>query len=712
MDREQLLAFMREKAYKPLTALELVEALEIEDVKSFLQLLNELEQEGVIVLTKKHKYGLTEKMGLLAGRIQGHPKGFGFFIPDQVNHPDVFISPEDLNGAMHQDRVLVRLNKVPEVGAKPEGEVVRILSRANSTIVGTFERSKSYGFVVPDDKRFNMDVYISADDIGPAKNGDKVVVEITRWPEKRHNPEGRIIEVLGKTGAPGVDVLSIVRKYQLPEEFPEKVLREAEKLPDHVREEDLAGRRDLRGVKMVTIDGADAKDLDDAVSIGRLPNGNYRLGVHIADVGYYVHEGSLLDKEAYNRGTSVYLVDRVIPMLPKKLSNGICSLNAGVDRLAMTADMEVNRKGEVVKYDIYPSVIHVDERMTYENVYKILEEEDQKLIKRYQDFVDDFKIMKELAMILRKKRLDRGSIDFDFPESKVILDEKGKPVEIVPRPRTIAEMIIEEFMLCANETVAQHMYWLEAPFVYRVHEEPDLDDIIKLNEFLNTLGYHVKVSDEIHPSAYQNVVSKVEGRPEELVVNTVLLRSMKHARYAAECLGHFGLSAKYYCHFTSPIRRYPDLVIHRVIREYLEKGIPSPKRKAQLERLMPDYAEQSSIREKAAEDAERESVDLKKVEYMERHLGETFEGVISSVTSFGFFVELDNSVEGLVRVSSLTDDYYQFVEKQLALLGQHTNKMYKIGDRVTVQVSRVNTLERQIDFELVEKMEDQRLVIR
>lgn len=706
MEREQLLAFMREKAYKPLTAAELVAALEIEDIKSFLELLNELEQEGAIVLTKKHKYGLTEKMGLLSGRIQGHPKGFGFFIPDLANHPDVFINPEDLNGALHHDRVIVRLNKAAEGGSRPEGEVVRILQRANKTIVGVFQKSKSYGFVVPDDKRFNLDVYISADDIGEAKNGDKVVVEITSWPQKRHNPEGRIIEVLGQAGAPGVDVLSIIRKYQLPEDFPTEVLREADKLPEQVRETDLTGRRDLRHIKMVTIDGADAKDLDDAVSIVRLSNGNYKLGVHIADVSYYVREGSILDKEAYNRGTSVYLVDRVIPMLPKKLSNGICSLNAGVDRLAMTAEMEINAQGEVVKYELYPSVIRVAQRMTYENVYKILVEQDSELINRYQDFVEDFRLMEKLAQILRQKRLIRGAIDFDFPESQVVLDDKGKPIEIVPRPRTIAEMIIEEFMLCANETVAQHMYWLEAPFIYRVHEEPDLEDIFKLNEFLNSLGYHVKVSDQIHPSAYQNVVAKVDGRPEERVVNTVLLRSMKHARYAAECLGHFGLSAMYYCHFTAPIRRYPDLIVHRVLREYLEKGIIDGKRKANLERLMPAYAEQSSLREKAAEDAERESIDLKKVEFMERHLGENFEGIISSVTSFGFFVELDNSVEGLVRVSSLTDDYYQFVEKQLALLGEHTKKMYKIGDRVTVQVSRVNTVDRQIDYELVENGEE------
>lgn len=702
MEREELLAYMREKTYKPLTAEELVETLNIADVKSFLKLLRELEAEGAIVLTRKNKYGLPEKMGLLSGRVQGHPKGFGFLIPDAPHMSDVFISPEDLNGAMHNDRVLLRLNKTLTAEAKPEGEVIRILSRANERIVGIFERSKRYGFVIPDEKRISLDVFISAEDANGAKNGDKVVVEITRWPEKRRNPEGRIVEILGKTGAPGVDVLSIVRKYQLPEEFPREVLAEAEQIPEVVTADSLEGRRDLRDVRMVTIDGADAKDLDDAVSLRILENGNYQLGVHIADVGYYVREGTALDKEAYKRGTSVYLVDRVIPMLPPKLSNGICSLNAGVDRLAMSALMEINLRGEVVKYDIFPSVIHIDERMTYENVRKILMDKDPELMERYAELVEDFQLMEKLARLLRNKRLARGAIDFDFPESKVILDEHGKPVEIVKRPRTISEIIIEEFMLCANETVAQHMYLLEAPFVYRVHEEPDPEDIVELNNFLHSFGYHIKMTDaEIHPRAFQNIVSKVQGRPEERVISTVLLRSMKHARYASECLGHFGLAAQYYCHFTSPIRRYPDLVIHRVIREYLEKGELKPKRKAKLEKLMPAYAEQSSVREKAAEEAERESVDLKKVEYMERHLGDTFEGTVSSVTSFGMFVELDNTVEGLVHISTLTDDYYQFMEKQLALLGQHTRKMYKIGDRVVVQVSQVNTADRQIDFELI-----------
>lgn len=706
MEREELLAYMRESTYKPLTAQELIEALNIDDVKSFLELLRELEAEGVIVLTRKHKYGLAEKMGLWSGRIQGHPKGFAFLIPDQPQLPDVFLSPEDLNGAMHNDRVLVRLNKAPSPNSRPEGEVVRILERANTRIVGTFERTRKFGFVIPDDKRLHRDIFVSADDANGAKDGDKVVVEITTWPEKLRNPEGRIVEVLGKAGTPGVDVLSIVRKYQLPEEFPKEVLAEAEKIPDVVTPESLENRRDLRNLKMVTIDGADAKDLDDAVSLEVLPNGHYRLGVHIADVSYYVREGSALDREAYKRATSIYLVDRVIPMLPPKLSNGICSLNPQVDRLAMSVFMEINQQGEVVHYDIFPSVINVNERMTYDNVRKILVDQDPQLMERYADLVEDFRNMEKLAMILKQKRLSRGAIDFNFPESKVLLDDQGKPVEIVVQQRSIAEMIIEEFMLCANETVAQHLYWLEAPLVYRIHEEPSWEDVEQLNEFLHNLGYHLKLTvNDIHPRAFQKVINKVKDKPEEKLVNTVLLRSMKHARYAPQCLGHFGLATDYYCHFTSPIRRYPDLIVHRVLREYLENGVPSKKRLRKLEKMMPAYAEQSSLREKAAEEAERESVDLKKVEFMERHLGETFPGTISGVTSFGLFVELDNTVEGLVHVSTMTDDYYQFLENKLALIGQHTKKMYKLGDRVMVQVARVNTAERQIDFELLGPVE-------
>ncbi|NLC76884.1 MAG: ribonuclease R [Clostridia bacterium] len=703
MTREELLVIMRQSTYKPLTAQELVEELQIEDIASFLALLRELEAEGEIILTRKQKYGLPERMGLVSGRIQGHVKGFAFLLPSLPGHPDVYIAQEDLNGALHNDRVVVRLHPPKGRGTRPEGEVIRILRRANETVVGTLDRGKKYGFVIPDDKRLATDIFIAAEDMGNARHGDKVVVAVTRWPEGRRSPEGKIIEVLGQAMSPGVDVLSIVRKYGLPEDFPPEVLAEAASLPDVVLPGEHEERLDLRDVKTVTIDGADAKDLDDAISIEKTGEHSWRLMVHIADVGYYVKEGSALDREAFNRGTSVYLVDRVIPMLPPKLSIGICSLNAGVERLAMTVIMEVNAVGKVTGYEITPSVIQVDRRMTYDEVRKILEEKPPELMAEYRDFVPEFRMMAELARCLYERRMRRGAVDFNLPEYKVILDDRGKPVAIEKRSRTIAESIIEEFMLLANETVSEHMYWLEAPFVYRIHEDPDLDSVEELNDFLHNLGYHVKVSDgEVSPWAFQEVLRKVQGQPEEKVVNTVMLRSMKHAGYSPESLGHFGLAAQYYCHFTAPIRRYPDLVIHRIIREYL-KGKPAEKRLQALARQTPLWAEQSSIREKAAEEAERESVALKMVEYMERHLGDVFTGTISGVTSFGLFVELENGVEGLVHISTLTDDYYIYQEKQLALLGQHTRKMYRLGDRVTVLVVRVNTEERQIDFEVVDE---------
>lgn len=703
MKKQEIIDLMRKKTYKPLTAEELVSIfdLDVDEIPGFLSLLREMEREGEVILTRKNKYGLPEKMGLVVGLLQGHPGGFAFVLPDRVGEPDVYVSAENLNGAMHNDKVVVRKHK-PSIGRKPEGEVIRILKRANETIVGTFERSNNFGFVVPDDRRIKQDIYIPKKETMDAETGDKVVVSITTWPKPGRNPEGRVIEVLGKYNEPGVDVLSIVRKYQLPEEFPQKVLNEAKRVA-FLPEEEYKKRRDLRHWKTVTIDGEDAKDLDDAVTISRKGR-NYLLGVHIADVGYYVKENSELDKEAFNRGTSVYLVDRVIPMLPPQLSNDICSLNAGVDRLAMSVIMEVTPKGEVLDHEIIPSVINVDHRMTYTAVNKILEERDEELRARYRDFVPEFELMAELCKILRKKRLARGAIDFEFPESKVILDEQGKPLEIKKLERGIGEKLIEEFMILANETVAEYMYWLEAPFVYRVHEPPDPDDFQALNDFLHRLGYHIVGSeDSIHPRAFQAVINKVHGKPEERVVNTVMLRSMKHARYASTCLGHFGLASRYYCHFTSPIRRYPDLTIHRIIREYLDRGARlNKKRVEQLQELTAASAEQSSIRERIAEEAERESVDMKKVEYMQRHLGQVFTGIISSVTPFGMFVELDNTVEGLVHVSTLTDDYYEYVEEQLAFVGQHTNNIYKIGDEVKVEVVKVNVAAREIDFELVQ----------
>jgi ribonuclease R len=704
LTQEIILEYMLQHSYKPITAEELVKELGLNENKLLLEILRDMEVQGIVILNRKGRYGLPQKMNLCVGRLQGNPKGFGFLIPDDPIEQDVFIPKEDLNGAMHNDRVIVRLYRHLEDGRRREGSIIRILKRANEQVVGTFESSRNFGFVIPDDKRIGHDIFIPKEETAGAKNYEKVVVTITRWPEARRNPEGKVIEVLGHKNAPGTDVLSIVRKFRLPEAFPSEVLNAAERIPLKIADEELHNRKDLRSLPLVTIDGEDAKDLDDAVSLEILSNGNYYLGVHIADVGYYVKEGSLLDQEALKRATSVYLVDRVIPMLPQRLSNGICSLNANEDRLAMTCFMEINEEGTVVNYEICSSVIEVKERMTYKNVRRILEDADAELLTRYGEYLKTFELMRELCLILRAKRLKRGAIDFDFPEAKVILDETGKPVEIVKRERSIAEMIIEEFMIAANETVAEQYYRLEVPFLYRVHEEPALDDITELNEFLGIFGYFIKTNKrgEVTPQSLQRIVEKTKGQPEERAVSMTVLRSMKHARYAPEAIGHFGLAADYYSHFTSPIRRYPDLAIHRVIREFLEKGSIQKDRLKQLKKLMIEYATQSSMQERIAEDAERESVDLKKVEYMKDTVGQTFTGFISGVKSFGFFVELPNTVEGLIHVSNLNDDYYLYDERHLMLVGEHTKKVFRIGDTIEVKVARVDVEERQIDFELVE----------
>jgi len=584
---------------------------------------------------------------------------------------------------------------------RSEGEIIRILKRANEKVVGTFENCKKYGFVVPDDQRIYQDIFVSREDFGGAKNGYKVVVEITQWPEGRRNPEGRVIEILGHKNDVGTDILSIIRGHNLPEEFPQEVEAQANKIPDEISEDIIKNRRDLRDRVIVTIDGEDAKDLDDAISLEVLPNGNYLLGVHIADVSQYVFENSYLDKEALKRGTSVYLLDRVIPMLPKKLSNGVCSLNPKVDRLTLSCDMEIDNKGNVVKYDIFESVIKTKERMTYEAVNKILEEDDEELKERYKDLVELFKNMEKLMNILRKKRMLRGSIDFDFKETKIILDEKGKPVEIKTYRRGTSEKIIEEFMIVCNETVAEHMYWKELPFVYRVHEDPDPEKIMALNELVHNFGYSIKGTDEIHPKALQQLLEKITGKREERLISTLTLRSLQKARYDGASLGHFGLASKYYCHFTSPIRRYPDLMIHRIIKEDIH-GKLNEKRIKELNEIIPKIAEQSSIRERAAEEAEREVEDLKKAEYMAERIGEEYEGIISSVTSFGFFVELENTVEGLVHVSHMEDDFYIFDEVNHALIGERKRKLYRIGDTVRVRVLSVDVANRSIDFVLAD----------
>lgn len=701
----RIIAFMKEEAYKPLLFSELVTVLDVpkEEAENFKEILNELESEGYIFKTKRDRYGIPERMSLVTGRLQGSERGFGFVIPDDGMN-DVFISADSLNGAMHNDRVIARVNKSVAGGKRAEGEILKILKRANTKVVGTFENSRYFGFVVPDEKKICGDVFIPKDEFNNAKSGQKVIAEIVKWPEKRRNAEGKVIEIIGNKDEPGTDIVSIIKSHNLPEQFPEDVLKQAESISDTVNEDMIKGRRDLRELRMVTIDGEDAKDLDDAVSIQRLPDGNYRLGVHIADVSYYVTENSPLDKEALKRGTSVYLVDRVIPMLPKKLSNGICSLNPNVDRLAFTVMMDIDNLGRVKNHEIFESVININERMTYKNVHKILDEKDEELSKRYDYLIDDFRIMEELALILRKKRFTRGAIDFDFDEAKIILDEKGKPVEIRKYEYTIANRIIEEFMLICNETVAEHFYWANAPFVYRIHEDPDSDKIQSFSEFLHKLGYHFKGVGNIHPRALQDLLERVKGTKEERIISTVMLRSLQKAKYSHESFGHFGLAAKFYCHFTSPIRRYPDLIIHRIMKEYLRNKM-NEVREEELNDKLPGIARSCSERERAAEEAERETEDLKKVEFMKDKEGQVFDGIISGVTSFGMFVEMDNTVEGLVRMSSLEDDYYIFDDVRYCLIGERTRKIYRIGDSVTVQLARADIASRQIEF-IMAKEED------
>lgn len=702
--KESIINFMRNQAYKPMEIRELAAVFDISkgEYKEFKKVIKVMEKEGLIVKTNTDKLGLTEKMGLVPGRLQAHQKGFGFVIPDEEGLKDVFIPSSFINGAMNGDKVVAKVTKEDFNGKKREGEIIRITERTNTTIIGVYESSSNFGFVIPEDKRIQNDIFIPKNQKNGADDNDVVIVEITEWPGKRRNPEGKVLEILGKKGDRGLDILTIIKKHSLPEEFPEKVLKFAENIEDHIPKDEYKKRKDLREVRMVTIDGEDAKDLDDAVSIERLESGNYKLGVHIADVSHYVKENNPLDKEALKRATSVYLIDRVIPMLPQKLSNGICSLNPKVDRLALSCFMVIDKSGKVLEHEIYESVINTSERMTYTEVTKILKKEDNELLERYDYLYDDFKAMEELCNILNKKRLDRGAIDFDFEESKIILDKMGKPIDIRPYEREISNRIIEEFMLVCNETIAEHMYWANIPFIYRIHENPDEEKLQRFSEFIYNLGYVVKWSKEIHPSSLQEVLNKVKGEKEESVVSTLLLRSMMQAKYGPESVGHFGLAAKYYCHFTSPIRRYPDLMIHRIIKEFINGKVDS-ERASKLVPIVDYAAKQSSERERTAEEAEREVDDMKKAEYMSEKIGEEFEAVISSVTSFGFFAQLPNTVEGLVHISTLDDDYYIYDERHLSLVGERTKNIYRLGDPVRIKVARVDLENHEIYFDLLKE---------
>ena len=713
MNREEILAKINE-AVRPLAEEEIADLLHLQEVDELIEmkkLILQMEKNGDIVLTRKGKLGLPSQMGLYVGRISRHIKGFGFLRQDDEEAEDIFISASDLNGAMNGDKALVRLRKMAMDDARTgkhyraEGEVVRVLERSQQKIVGTLERHKNYGYVLADDKLFGSDIFIAQQDLHKAKNGMKVLVEITRWPGQKRNAEGKIVEIIGDKQDVGMDILSVVYKYDLPREFPPAVLAEAEQIGGQKESIDYAKRKDLRRELIVTMDGADAKDLDDAVAVELLPNGWWRLGVHIADVTHYVKEDSPLDLEARKRGTSVYLVDRVIPMLPPILSNELCSLNPQEERLTLSCIMDIDENGIVQNSEVCQSVIKTKYRLTYDEVNQMLAGEEA-VKAQYSDFLPMLEQMANLQEILQKKRVERGALNFDFPESKVKLDENGKPIDIISINRGRAERIIEEFMICANETIAERYYWLEVPFLYRTHEAPKSENIIEVKQFLQIFGHKLKAAGgKVRAKDYQKILNKIHGLPEEEAISSVMLRSMNHARYQAACDEHFGLASEYYTHFTSPIRRYPDLAIHRMIKELLNnEGQLSEKRQQDLEQRMESYALSSSIREKVAEEAERDSVEMKKVEYMKDFVGDIFEGIISGVTGFGFFVRLANSVEGLVHISTLTDDFYHFMQETYTLWGENTRRSFRLGERVKVKLVRVDLEMRQIDFELEDEV--------
>lgn len=699
--KERILAFLEDEAYTtPLKRKELRVALCVpkKEIDAFNELLDTMVAEGFVFESKKGKLLSTKMLQMGFGAFIGHSKGFGFVTPEDGG-ADIFIPAASTGSAMQQDRVLYKVIHPATGDKKADGAIVRVLEHGQSRLVGTFETAgKGYGFVKADEKKVSRDIFVAAENSMGAVTGHKVVVEITDYGDGERGPAGKIVEILGHANDPGVDILSIIRGYELPVEFPEEVYREIEPIADEVPEADKAGREDLRDRLTITIDGEDAKDLDDAVSLRRMKNGHFELGVHIADVSHYVRVHTALDKEAYTRGTSVYLADRVIPMLPHKLSNGICSLNPKTDRLTLSCIMEIDERGEVVQHRIAESVIYSDYRMTYADVREILEDKTPALLERYEEIVPMLEEMDTLRQILGEKRHRRGSVNFDLPESKVILDETGKPVEIRPYPRSIATNMIEEFMLVCNETVAEHAFWQELPFLYRSHQEPDEEKLEKMEQFLRGFGYHLRKKDgKIHPREVQKVLLQAEGTEEERIVTRMVLRSMMQARYTAENGGHFGLAATYYCHFTSPIRRYPDLEIHRMLKKMLHGGFDEKSIHA-LRAKMPERAEHCSRRERIAEEAERDTIALKKVEFMLDKVGQVYEGIISGVTNWGLYVELPNTIEGMIALAQMTDDYYTFDEQNMLVFGKRTGKRYRLGDKVTVVVTRVDREMKTIDF--------------
>lgn len=731
VDRAAILAYMKEKAARPLEPAEMMAALGLPGDKNneFAEVLKDMENEGLLVRTRYSRYGVPERMNLVVGTFEGNERGFGFIVPLSPGQEDMFIAPGATAGAMHRDRVVARRTGRSRGNRRPEGEVIRVLARANHRLVGTLQRSGRTGLVIPDQRRIPQGIQVSGRDLGDARDGEKVIVEITAWPGPHSGLRGRVVDRLGRLGDPGVDILSVMHNYGLKPSFPPDVEGEAEKVPDTVVPGDLGARWDLRDRLVFTIDGENARDLDDAVSLERLPAGDgpatWRLGVHVADVSHYVRQGTALDREAGERATSVYLVDRVVPMLPHRLSNGICSLNPGVDRLTVSVFMDMDGRGRVVAHRIGPSVIRSRARLTYNAAWRVIGEEGAGGIdpaapavtvaatpEEARLLVSTLLDMRELAAALRDRRFRRGSIDFDLPEPEVFLSERGRPLEVRREERNLAHRLIEEFMLAANEMVAEHCVRLEAPFIFRVHEEPDREKVEALGDFLHNLGIPFRPDRDLRPRAFQKILESASGRTEEALVSAVVLRAMQRARYSPENLGHFGLAAPFYCHFTSPIRRYPDLVVHRILKEVVSGGAIHPKRAERLAAELPDIAGHSSGRERLAAEAEMETVKIKMAEYMAERVGEVFPGLISGVTSFGFFVQLENLIEGLVHVSSLTDDYYQFDEKGYALIGERTSRRFRLGDRVTVKVAGASAASREVDFRLNDAGPDDGLTVR
>ena len=694
--KESLLALMEDSSYVPMKLKELSMLLNVprERREELKEVLDALIADGKIVLSRRGKYGRPEKK-ILTGIFSGSSRGFGFVVPED-GQQDIYIPADQTGDAMHGDRVQITAEPA-RPGRRPEGTVIRVLERANETLVGYYQKNRHFGFVIPDNQKIATDIFIpEGEDMG-AVTGHKVVVKLTSFGGVRKKPEGRVTEIIGHVNDPGTDILSIVKAYGIPEEYPPEVMDEVSRIQDEVTAEEMQGRKDIRSWQTVTIDGEDAKDLDDAITISRESYG-YRLGVHIADVSHYVRENSPLDQEALRRGTSVYLVDRVIPMLPHKLSNGICSLNEGTDRLALSCIMDLDFQGRVLGHEVAETVIQVDRRMTYTAVNAVITDQDPETMEEYRDFVEMFMLMKELADILRERRYQRGSIDFDFPETKIILDEKGRPVEIRPYERNAATRIIEDFMLMANETVAEDYFWQEVPFLYRTHDTPDPEKMKRLGLFINNFGYTIRTQQgEVHPKEIQKLLKKIEGSEEEALISRLTLRSMRQAKYMPVCSGHFGLAAKYYTHFRSPIRRYPDLQIHRIIKENLHGNL-TEKRLSHYDRILTGVSVQCSAAERRAEEAERETIKMKKCEYMAKRIGREYEGVISGVTNWGFYVELPNTVEGLVHVSSLQGDYYLFDESRMELKGEMSGRTFRLGQKLRVVVAGTDKLTRTVDF--------------